>query len=347
MSAERRGRLQRLLSDRGADGALVTNPVNIRYLSGFTGSNGALLVDVDGPVRLITDGRYQDQAAAEAPDVDVIIDRELLCACARYMTGTWAVETNHLTVDEYRQLPSGTAGLDGAVESLRAIKDPGECQLLSRACQMSTRALDGLLESGLEGRTERELSRDLQWRIYELGADEIAFEFIIASGPNAAIPHHRPTDRKIRRGDFVKIDFGAQAGGYHADCTRTFVTGPAADWQREMYEVVRQSQLAGLDACVAGTEIRDVWNASVDVLADAGWREYFTTGLGHGVGLQIHEDPFIGPRRTGKLAGGMTVTIEPGVYVPGSGGVRIEDTLVVTENGARVLTTMTKDLVEI
>src|SRR5699024_5191542 len=152
MSSERRGRLQRLLSDRGADGALVTNPVNIRYLSGFTGSNGALLVDVDGPVRLITDGRYQDQAAAEAPDVDVIIDRELLCACARYMTGTWAVETNHLTVDEYRQLPSGTAGLDGAVESLRAIKDPGECQLLSRACQMSTRALDGLLESGLEGR---------------------------------------------------------------------------------------------------------------------------------------------------------------------------------------------------
>src|SRR5699024_11033686 len=173
---------------------------------------------------------------------------------------------------------------------------------------------EGLLESGLEGRTERELARDLQWRIYELGADEIAFEFIIASGPNAAVPHHRPTDRRIGRGDLVKIGFGAQAGGYHADCTRTFVTGPAADWQRAMDEVVCQSQLAGLDACVAVTEIRDVLCASVDVLADAGWREYFTTGLGHGVGLQIQEDPFSGPPRTGKLAGGMTVTIEPGIY---------------------------------
>src|SRR5699024_691760 len=147
---------------------------------------------------------------------------------------------------------------------------------------------EGLLESGLEGRTERELARDLQWRIYELGADEIAFEFIIASGPNAAIPHHRPTDRRIGRGDLVKIDFGAQAGGYHADCTRTFVTGPAADWQREMYEVVRQSQLAGLDACVAGTDIRDVWNASVDVLAHAGRREHLTTRPGPRTGLQSH-----------------------------------------------------------
>lgn len=325
----------------------MTNPINISYLSGFTGSNGALLIPVDGPARLITDGRYRDQAAAEAPDVDVIIDRELLHACARYMTGPWAVETNHLTVDAYRQLPSGLFGLDGAVESLRAIKDPAECELLARACEMSTRALEEVLETGLDGRTERGIGRDLQWRIYEFGADEIAFDFIIASGPNAAIPHHRPTDRRVRRGDFVKIDFGAQVDGYHADCTRTFVIGSADDWQREIYDVVRRSQQAGLDACTAGTDIQDVWNASVEVLADAGWREYFTTGLGHGVGLEIHEDPFIGPRRTGKLADAMTVTIEPGVYVPGSGGVRIEDTLVVTEGGARVLTTMTKDLVEI
>ena len=180
----------------------------------------------------------------------------------------------------------------------------------------------------------------------ERGAEALAFETILASGPNSAIPHHRPTDRVVEAGDLVKIDFGARVDGYHADCTRTFVVGPPADWQLEIHAAVQASQAAGVEALRAGVPVADVDRAARAVLDEAGWLAYFTTGLGHGVGLEIHEDPYVGARTAGKLAAGTTLTMEPGIYLPGRGGVRIEDTVLVEET-PRVLTTLTTELLEI
>ncbi len=181
----------------------------------------------------------------------------------------------------------------------------------------------------------------------DLGAEAIAFETILAAGENSAIPHHSPTDRVLADGDLVKIDFGARVDGYHADCTRTFVLGTADDWQREIHAAVKESQAAGLEALREGVAVADSYAAATSALEASGWLHAFTTGLGHGVGLEIHEDPFIGPSQAGKLASRTVLTMEPGIYVPGRGGVRIEDTVLVTTGSPEVLTTMTKDLLEI
>jgi Xaa-Pro aminopeptidase len=333
----------------GADGIVVTSLVNIRYLTGFTGSNGLLLVGRDGVATLLTDGRYRDQAADEAPDVELSIVRDLIGTAAERITGTWACETHTLAVDDHARLAAGSAALVPAarmVEGLREVKDAAEIASLQRACAISVHALEDLLTSPFEGRTERELARTLEWKMLERGAEAIAFETIQAAGPNSAIPHHRHTDRVVRAGDLVKIDFGARVDGYHADCTRTFVIGEPDEWQREVHGVVRASQAAGVAALRTGEDVAESDRVARAVLADAGWLDHFTTGIGHGVGLEIHEDPFIGARHAGKLAAGTTLTMEPGIYVPDRGGVRIEDTVLVGET-PNVLTTMTTELLEI
>jgi Xaa-Pro aminopeptidase len=341
--------ISRSLERMGVDGLVVTTLVNIRYLTGFTGSNGLLLLRRDGGATLLTDGRYQDQAAEEAPDVELAVVRDVLAAAAERMTGTWAGETHTLSVDAHASLSGRGARLVPAkrlVETLREVKDAGEIASLERACSISVDALGDLIAGPFEGRTERELARELEWKMLERGAEAIAFETILASGPNSAIPHHRPTDRVIQPGDFVKVDFGARVDGYHADCTRTLVVGPPDEWQREVHDAVRAAQAAGVEALRAGVDVAESDRLARAVLEEAGWLEYFTTGLGHGVGLEIHEDPFIGARHAGKLAAGTTLTMEPGIYVPGRGGVRIEDTVLVGET-PRVLTSMTTELLEI
>jgi Xaa-Pro aminopeptidase len=341
--------IRQALEDLGADGIVVTSLVNVRYLTGFTGSNGMLLLDRDGAATLITDARYRDQAMEEAPDVDLAIVRDVVGAGTERIAGIWACETHALTVDDHAALAGGSATLIPAarlVEGLREIKDAVELASLARACAISVDALNALLATPFEGRTERELARALEWRMFERGAEAIAFETIVASGPHSAIPHHRPTDRVVQAGEFVKIDFGARVDGYHADCTRTFVVGSPEDWQREVHGVVRAAQAAGVEVLRTGADVAESDRRARAVLADAGWLEYFTTGLGHGVGLEIHEDPFISARHAGKLAAGTTLTMEPGIYVPGRGGVRIEDTVLVAET-PRVLTTMTTELLEI
>ncbi len=181
--------------------------------------------------------------------------------------------------------------------------------------------------------------------MYDGGADAIAFETIVASGPHSAVPHHRPTDRVVERGDFLKIDFGAAYRGYHADCTRTCVVGAEpADWQREIYDIVAAAQRAGCEALLPGAERIGVDKASRAVIDEAGYKEQFGHGTGHGVGLEVHEAPTLGYSATGTLAGRMTVTVEPGIYLPGRGGVRIEDTLVVRADGPELLTPLTKEL---
>ena len=353
MTALRRERLGSALHDLGVEALLVTTLVNVRYLTGFTGSNGALLVFAGGGGIFFTDGRYRDQAAEELPDLEHVITRDLIGEMARRADAAdVGIESHTLSVDLHARLrellPSATiAGTERVVERLREVKDAEEIDSLTRACDISTRALEQVLDGPLVGRTEREVARDLENRMLDLGAEAIAFETILAAGENTAIPHHHPTDRPLGVGDLVKIDFGARVDGYHADCTRTVVLGTADDWQREIHGAVRAAQAAGLELLREGVAVADSDAAVRASLESAGWLHAFTTGLGHGVGLQIHEDPFIGGSHPGKLSRRTVLTMEPGIYVPGRGGVRIEDTVLVTAGAPEVLTTMTKDLLEI
>ena len=341
---------------------LVSDLINVRYLSGFTGSNAALLVFADDrPPVLATDGRYRTQAAQQAPDLEVAIER----ACGRHLAGRAAsagvrrlgFESHVVTVDGFDALAGELAQAgpelvraSQTVEALREVKDAGEVALLRLACEAADAALTDLVARGglRPGRTEREVGRELEALIFDHGADGVSFETIVASGANSAIPHHRPTDAVLAAGDFVKIDFGALVGGYHSDMTRTFVLGKAADWQREIYDLVSAAQRAGRDALRAGASLADIDAEARRVIMDAGHGERFGHGLGHGVGLQIHEAPGINASAAGTLLAGSVVTVEPGVYLPDRGGVRIEDTLVVADatsgHAPELLTRFPKEL---
>lgn len=336
---------------------LVTDLVNVRYLSGFTGSNAALLVRVDEetPV-LATDGRYRTQAAHQSPDAEVVIERA--CApCLARRAGANGVrrlgfESHVVTVDAYSAL-ADAAGDDvdlvrapGIVEALREVKDAGEIALLRLACEAADAALSDLVNRGglRPGRTERQVRNELEPLMLDHGADGPSFETIVATGANSAIPHHRPTDAVLAAGDFVKIDFGALVAGYHSDTTRTFVLGRAAQWQHDIYDLVATAQRAGSAALTPGVSLSAVDAASRQVIAEAGYTENFGHGLGHGVGLQIHEAPGINATAAGTLLAGSAVTVEPGVYLPDRGGVRIEDTLVVGETAPELLTRFPKEL---
>ena len=335
-----------------ATALLVTSLANVRYLTGFTGSNAVLLLD-DGSALLGTDGRYTVQAAEQCPDLPVLLDRLTVTAVAGAWSaaggGVLAVESAHLSVSDLRAVEGviGAAPLEtsGIVEACRMHKDAAEIALVERACSVSDAALQAILPRVRAGVTEREIARWLEAEMFAQGADELSFETIVAGGPHSAKPHHEPTTRPLAEGDLLLIDFGAAVGGYHADETRTFIVGAAADWQREIHAVVAEAQSAGRDAARAGSALRDVDTAARSVVAAAGYADYFDHGLGHGVGLQIHEAPFFSPRSTGKLPAGSPVTIEPGIYLPGRGGVRIEDTILVGEGPSRSLTTSPRDLV--
>ncbi|MDI2132078.1 aminopeptidase P family protein [Yinghuangia seranimata] len=363
--AARRDRLRARVAATGADAALITNLVNVRYLTGFTGSNAALLVYAgvaDGAegrasAVLSTDGRYLAQAADQAPDIELLDERACAPALARRAATDkarrLAVEEHAVTVELYRALGEAADGVDRvdlgrAVEELRRVKDADELATLRIACEIGDQAIAEMIESILVGRTERHIALELERRMADHGADRPAFPTIVASGPHSAIPHHSPGDRRVEDGDFLKIDFGACYRGYHADMTRTFVIGnEPAEWQVEVYDVVFAAQKAGREALAPGTETATVHHAAKAVIDAAGYGEYFPHGLGHGVGLEIHEDPRIGPGSDGKLDACMPVTVEPGIYLPGRGGVRIEDTLVVRpleEGGPELLTITTKEL---
>jgi Xaa-Pro aminopeptidase len=235
------------------------------------------------------------------------------------------------------------------VEKLREVKDAGEVALLRLACEAADAALSVLVDRGglRPGRTEKEVARELEALMLDHGADAASFETIVAAGANSAIPHHRPTDAVLAAGDFVKIDFGALVAGYHSDMTRTFVLGEAAAWQAEIYQVVAAAQRAGREALQPGAGLRDVDAAAREVIAGAGYAETFSHGLGHGVGLRIHEAPGINAAADGTLLAGAVVTVEPGVYLADRGGVRIEDTLVVADTPAQtpeLLTRFPKEL---
>jgi Xaa-Pro aminopeptidase len=351
--AARRALAQHKIAEAGVDGALITAPANVHYLSGLVSSNMAMLLPAEGPALLGTDFRYAETADRDCPDLEIEIDRYLEPALASLAAGRgWralAFEAQDMTVERHTGLTAVAgdlrlAPLGHLVEELRMVKDDTEIELLAQACALTDQAFAAVLPAIRPGRTERELAILIERSMVDLGAAGPAFDTIVASGPNGAIPHHSPGARPLERGDLVTIDCGARYGGYHADMTRTVAVGQPARWQLEIYEVVSAAQLAGLSAAVPGADVGDVDAISRAVIADAGHGGHFGHGLGHGVGLEVHEAPMLGPGRTGRLEDRVPVTVEPGIYLPGKGGARIEDTLVVRTAGPQLLITTTKEL---
>lgn len=351
--ARRRARLADVLADRDADAALVTRLVNVAYLTGLVSSNAAVLVTASGNAVLATDGRYALQAKQRAGDVEQVTQRKVATTLAQRASEDGvrrvAFEAHDVTVELHGQLveaagPAEFVALGRAVEELRTVKDDEEIALLREACAISDRAFADVLSSIRPGATERDVAHALENSMVGHGAQGRAFETIVAAGPGGAEPHHRPTDRPLAAGDLVTIDFGALYEGYHADMTRTIALGEPATWQRELYDLVAQAQRAGREALRPGADARDVDAAARDLIKAGGYGERFSHGLGHGVGLEVHEAPTLGYSATGTLKAGVPVTIEPGIYLPERGGVRIEDSLVVREAGPELLTRTTKDL---
>ena len=356
--ADRSARLRAKLAEAGCDALLVTNVTNIRYLTGFTGSAALLLVRPDGLV-FVTDGRYRDQATAQlaaagveariaiGPDVDA--RRRLVAEAVPPDGARLGLEADDVTWGQKRRFDrewfpaAKVVATSELVESMRTVKDAGEVARLEAACAMADAALAAVRHRLGEGVTEAEVALELEWQMRRLGAEGPSFDTIVASGPNAAMPHHRAGDRRIRKGDLVVLDFGALVDGYHSDMTRTVMVGGPSETQARMYDVVRRAQAAGVAAVRAGVEAKAVDEACRSVISDAGWGDAFVHGTGHGVGLDIHEAPRVAKSADAMLAAGHVVTVEPGVYLGEHGGVRIEDTVVVTSEGCRTLTRAPKD----
>jgi Xaa-Pro aminopeptidase len=350
--AGRAGRLRELLAGTGCAGLLVTDVTNIRYLTGFTGSAATLLVAPDELV-FVTDGRYRDQATAQigAAGVDASVrigrtpdeQRDHLVDRVRPL-GRLGLEAEAVTWAQQRRLAEEwftgveLVPTEGLVERLREVKDDGEVARLAAASAMADAALAAVRHRLGEGATEAEVALELEWQMRRLGADGPSFDTIVASGPNAAMPHHRAGGRRIGTGDLVVIDFGALVEGYHSDMTRTVVVGEPSEVQARMYQVVEAAQAAGVAAVQPGVAARAVDEACREVIREAGWEDAFLHGTGHGVGLAVHEAPKVSTSSDATLTTGHVVTVEPGVYLAEHGGVRIEDTVVVTPDGRRTLT---------
>jgi Xaa-Pro aminopeptidase len=358
-TTSRADRLSSLLPEAEVDLLLVTDLINVRYLTGYTGSNGLALIGAETRL-FVTDFRYVQRAAEE---VDPAFERrqarqELTDGLEEVLPEgpvRLGFEDAHVSVREHGrlrdQLPERVelVPVDGLVERLRAIKDAEEVARIQEATKLADAAFTEFLVGGLSGRTERELAFELALAMHRQGAERPSFDIIVAAGPNGALPHAMPRDVPVTAGQLVVIDWGAQLDGYCSDCTRTVWVGgeaPGAE-EREIYDLVMKAQLAGLEAIRAGVSSRSVDATARELIDAAGHREHFGHGLGHGVGLDIHEAPRLSPRSDTVLEVGNVVTDEPGVYLPERFGVRIEDLVVVTEDGCEILTGVSKELMTV
>ncbi len=344
------------LDERGVDALLVTQPANLRYLTGFTGSSGYAVVG-PGLRRFVTDFRYVERAKQEVPDFDREQGpQELLGALA---TG-WpdgavrlGFDDAHVTVRAHERLRETLpdrvelVAAGGVVETERAVKEPAEVERIRAAAALADEVYGWVRERGLVGRTERAVAVALEHEMRLRGAEEPSFPSIVASAEHGALPHAEPRDVPIAAGTLVTLDLGARLDGYCSDCTRTWATGPLPDDLAEAYALVLRAQLAALDAVRPGPTGQEVDAVARSLIEAAGHGAHFGHGLGHGVGLEVHERPRLGRAATDPLAAGNVVTVEPGVYLPGRGGARIEDLVVVTEASRDVLTGTSKDLVEV
>lgn len=344
-------RLVEALGQSALEGMLVSTPENRRYLSGFTGSAGYLLITKDRAI-LATDSRYTQQATDQAPDFRVIPAQSgwdwLIESLQKSGISRLGFESEHLTVAEHHRLldsikqePSLTGislvATSGIVDGLRVVKDPEELTLLQRAIDASDSAMDAVCPTLREGMTEREVAWRMEQAMRNFGADSVSFNTIVASGPNGAMPHHRPTDRAIGPGEPIVIDMGAKIGGYCSDITRTVVIGEADETFRKVYDIVLGAQLTAISIVRPDLTGGEGDSLARSVIQEAGYGDNFGHRLGHGVGLAVHEAPRVGPNSADKLTAGTVFTVEPGIYIPGWGGVRIEDIVLLEDFGARPL----------
>jgi Xaa-Pro aminopeptidase len=342
-------RLEALLTEKELDRFLVTDLTNVRYLTGFTGTNGAC---VCGPgLRLfLTDFRYTERAAAEVEGWEPLtLAGDWLKGIAERLQGRVGFEDDQMSVRLLEKLKEKLAdgtemvAAGGRVEKLRRVKDDEELAAIAEASELADEVWRWSLEQGLAGRSEREVARAAEARIRELGGDP-SFPAIVAAGPDGALPHAEPGEREIGRGELVVFDMGASLDGYCSDGTRTFATGDPGEEGRAVYEVVRRAQQAALEAIHAGVTGEDVDGAARTVIDGAGYGDRFGHALGHGVGLEVHEGPRLAQRSDDVLTAGEVVTVEPGIYLPGKLGVRIEDLVVVSDEGLRNLSALPKEL---
>jgi Xaa-Pro aminopeptidase len=342
-------RLAKLVAEKELDQFFVSDLINVRYLTGFTGTNGACLVNTDELV-FFTDFRYTERAKSEvAPEWErPEAERELIPQIVARMKGRVGFEDAKLSVrqlarleaaadDDVELVPAGDL-----VEQLRAVKEPEELERIAAAAKLSDEVYEWALERGLAGRTERDIARAVEARIRELGA-EISFPPIVATAEDGAIPHAEPGDREIGSGELVVFDMGSVLDGYCSDCTRTFAVGEPGDDVREVYELVLRAQEAALDAVRPAVSGKEVDAVAREMISEAGYGDRFGHGLGHGVGLEVHESPRLAMTSEDDLVEGNVVTVEPGVYLPGRFGVRIEDLVAVTADGHRNLSSRPKE----
>jgi Xaa-Pro aminopeptidase len=346
---ERVEKLRARLDGLGAASFLVTNPVNVRYLTGLDSSNAALAVGRDRVV-VATDGRYVEAAEGVAGAEVLLADRDLLgwlgARLGEVAAPPVAFEADHVTVAGLGSLSRDATELvetTNVVSGLRAVKEEAELGAIRSAARVTDAAYERLAREALVGRTEAEVAWWLERALRDEGAEGLAFPVIVASGPNAALPHHHPGRRRIAPGETVIVDAGAQVGGYCADCTRTFATGPLPENLRGAYALCRRAQESSLAAVRAGASGSDLDAVARTEIENSGLAPVLH-GLGHGVGLEVHERPVLRPTSTDMLEARNVVTVEPGVYLAGEGGVRIEDLVVVGEGGPEVLSSFTKDL---
>lgn len=343
------------MASHGIDGLLVSQPENRRYLSGFDGSAGYLLISTDRAI-LATDFRYTEQATAQAPEFEV---RQITGTVSTWLpelatglnSARLGVEAEYMTMVQHQQLAKAmeecTAGptlvaVEGLVEKLRMVKEPVEIDLISRAAQISDAAFDRVAGQIQPGMTEEEVAWQLEKAMRELGSQAVPFDVIVAAGPNAALPHHKPSERPIQTGEPVVIDMGARMGGYCSDLTRTVCLGAPSDTFKKVYGVVLEAQLAAIDGIGAGMTGQEADALAREIIQKAGHGEAFGHSLGHGVGLAPHEEPRLGPNAVNRLGEDMVFSIEPGIYLSGWGGVRIEDLAVMKNGRVRLLSAASK-----
>ena len=356
---QRAEKLLKSLQKEGLDGIFLQKDANIRYLSGFTNSDSYLLLAPEKRA-IITDSRYTEQAEKECTGYEVVrwrnpypsLAETLLTLSEKWGIKKLGFEGAVISYDLYTRLKEALEGIElipasGLVEEIRKIKDEDEISLIRKACDISDKSFEELLGYIKPGLSEKDIEREFQYILKKNGADEIAFDIIGISGVKTSLPHGIPSDKLIEAGDFVTFDFGAQVQGYKCDMTRTICVGKATDDQKKIYDIVAKSQKRGLEAVRAGVPGKLVDKASRDVIEEAGYGRYFGTGLGHAVGLEIHELPFMSTSCEEYLAAGNVLTVEPGIYLPSWGGVRIEDTVLVKEEGCEILTHATKKLIEL
>jgi Xaa-Pro aminopeptidase len=347
---ERVNRLRDGISEK--DTLLVLHEKNIRYLTGFTGGDGALMAGRDW-LALIVDGRYITQARGEAVGTEIFEFRNrvdgIAAVAGERTVGAIGFESPSLTVEEYLKLQEKLPGvmflpLSGGLKSIRAVKNEKEIGLIREAARIAGDSLAAIREMIRPGVREKEIAFELEYRMRRCGAEQVAFETIVATGASAALPHARPGCRAIAAGDCVIIDYGAVSGGYHSDETCTYIVGPVSERQREVYRLVKEAHDQAIRAIRAGVTCGAIDRIVRERFEEAGLGAYFSHGTGHGVGLDVHEAPRLAAGIEEILRAGMVVTVEPGIYLPGDWGIRIEDTVLVKEESCEILTQTSKDL---